>query len=371
MADPSTTPIWVGLDVHRQSVTAAILRGDNDLHEVVRLSGELPAVRALFRKLGQQGEPRGYYEASSAGYVLHQALARDGHRCEVIAPSLIPTRPGDRRKTDRLDAVRLVRHYRAGLLTAVAVPGAEQEAVRQLLRTRLALQRQITRLKHQVVLGLASQGHRFCQTKSNWTLAHRAWLSALLQEQRGPMHTVLAHQLQTLEYLEAQRGGLDAQIAELADQQPWWAGVEALLCFRGVKVLTAMTLLTEIGDIRRFRTPTGLMAYVGLIPSEHSSGEVQCRGKLTKAGNPHLRRVIIEAAWQCRHRGRPTQRLRERRQGRTPELLAIAQKAEQRLARKYWRLQERKGSYKAVAAVARELCGFIWHALWVVAEKEN
>lgn len=371
MNQDTTTPIWVGLDVHRRSVTAAILRDTQETPEIIRLTGDVREVRRLFGRLRQSGDPRGCYEASSAGYVLQRALVRDGHHCEVIAPSLIPTRPGDRRKTDRIDAARLARHYRAGLLTAVAVPDAAQEAVRQLVRTRLALQHQITRLKHQTVFGLSTQGHRFDSTKTNWTLAHRAWLSALLRKMDGPGRVVLAHQLQTLEYLEAQRDGLDTEIAALSEQKPWHRGAEALLCFRGIKTLTAMTLLTEIGDIRRFSSPTGLMAYVGLIPGERSSGETRYRGKLTNAGNPHLRRILVESAWQCRHRGRATQRLLARRKGRDPEVVAIAQKAQQRLARKYWKLHERKGTYKAVAAVARELCGFIWHTLWVVAEKEG
>lgn len=371
MADHSTEPIWVGLDVHRRSVTAAILHGDRADHDIVRLSGDVRDVGRLFDRLSVGGVPRGCYEASSAGYVLQRALDRRGYRCEVIAPSLIPTRPGDRRKTDRIDALRLARHYRAGLLTAVAVPDAEQEAARQLVRSRLALQRQITRLKHQVVLGLSAHGHRFEGTKTNWTLAHRAWLSALRKTLAGPLRVVLTHQLQTLDYLESQRDGLDAEIARLSEQAAWRSGVEALLCFRGIKTLTAMTLLTEIGDIRRFASPTGLMAYIGLIPGERSSGETRRRGKLTNAGNPHLRRILVESAWQCRHRGRATQRLLARRRGKDPELVAIAHKAQQRLARKYWRLHERKGTYKAVAAVARELCGFIWHALWVVAQKEG
>jgi transposase len=352
-------------------VTAAILHGDDGNHEIIRLSGDVQVVRRLFDRLGQRGEPRGCYEASSAGFVLQRALERSGHHCEVIAPSLIPSRPGDRRKTDRIDALRLARHYRAGLLTAVVVPDESQEAARQLVRTRLALQHQVTRLKHQIILGLSTHGHRFNQTKTNWTLAHRAWLAALRRTLDGPLRIVLTHQLQTLDYLESQREGLDSELARLSEQDPWRPGVEALLCFRGIRILTAMTVLTEIGDIRRFAAPTGLMAYVGLIPGERSSGESRRRGKLTNTGNPHLRRILVEAAWQCRHRGRATQRLLARRRGKDPELVAIAHKAQQRLARKYWILNERKGAYKAVAAVARELCGFIWHALWVVAEKED
>jgi transposase len=325
----STDRIWVGLDVHQSRVTAAVLHEGSDRPQVINLPGEVVAVRKLMRRLSKEGTPRSCYEASGAGYVLKRALDRDGFHCEVIAPSLIPRKPGDRRKTDRLDAVRLVELYRGGYLTPVAVPGEEEEAIRQLVRTRLSVQRHITRVKHRVVKVLAAQGYRFTEGKSNGTLKHRAWLE----------RTRISH------------------------QEPWRAGVAALRCFRGIETLTAMTLMTGIGDIRRFRSPRGLMAYMGLIPSERSSGDVERRGPITKSGNAHLRRVLIEAAWQYRHRARGDQRLERRRLGQPPAVVAIAVKAQHRLCKRFWHLASKKHPDKAVAAVARELCGFVWAAL--------
>jgi transposase len=323
------------------------------------------------RRLSKEGASRSCYEASGAGYVLKRALDRDGFDCEVIAPSLIPRKPGDRRKTDRLDAVRLVELYRGGYLTPVAVPDEDQEAVRQLVRTRLNVQRHITRVKHRVVKVLAAQGHRFTGTKSNWTLKHRAWPGRMRRELEGPQRVVLSIHLEHLEYLETEQRALDAEIERVSRAAPWRVGVAALRCFRGIETLTAMTMVTEIGDIRRFRSPRGLMAYTGLVPSERSSGDVERRGPITKAGNVHLRRVLIEAAWQYRHRARADQRLERRRLGQNPEVVAIAVKAQHRLSRRFWHLAARKHPNKAVTAVARELCGFIWAALNAVAQERE
>jgi transposase len=363
MSQYSTNPVWVGLDVHQSRVTAAVLHEGSDRPHVVNLPGEVNAVRKLMRRLSKEGAPRSCYEASGAGYVLKRALDRDGFHCEVIAPSLIPRKPGDRGKTDRLDAVRLVELYRGGYLTPVAVPDEDEEAIRQLVRTRLSVQRHITRVKHRVVKVLAAQGHRFTGGKSNWTLKHRAWLERMRRELEGPQRMVVSVHLEHLEYLETEQRSLDSEIERISHQEPWRASVAALRCFRGIETLTAMTLATEIGDIHRFRSPRGLMAYTGLIPSERSSGDVERRGPITKSGNAHLRRVLIEAAWQYRHRARGDQRLERRRLGQRPEVVAIAVKAQHRLSKRFWHLAAKKHPNKAVTAVARELCGFIWAAM--------
>jgi transposase len=369
MREYSTDPIWVGLDVHQSRVTAAVLHGDSEKAQVVNLPGEVNAVRKLMRRLSKDGAPRSCYEASGAGYVLQRALDRDGFHCEVIAPSLIPRKPGDRRKTDRLDAIRLVELYRGGYLSSVRVPDEDHEAVRQLVRTRLNVQRHITRVKHRVVKILSAQGHRFTGTKSNWTLRHRAWLEQMRRELEGPQQLVLSIHLEHLEYLETEQRSLDTEIERISRMEPWRASVEALKCFRGIKTLTAMTIVTEVGDIRRFRSPRGLMSYTGLVPSERSSGDVERRGPITKAGNAHLRRVLVEAAWHYHHRAKADQHLIRRRYGQKPEVVAIAVKAQHRLSKRFWRLKERKHHNKAVTAVARELCGFIWAAMNAVAQE--
>ena len=370
MQQHSTDTVWVGMDVHQDSITAAILYSDDPAPRVERLPGDLNAVRRLFRRLSEHGTPRSCYEASGAGYVLQRCLEHDGFHCEVIAPSLVPRKPGDRRKTDRLDAVHLARHYRAGNLVPVTVPSTEQEEIRQLVRTRLAVQSHVVRLKHRIVRVLATHGHRHTATKSNWTKAHRAWLRKLHRELEGPLQTVLAYHLEHLEYLEAQKGALEREIDKYARSTPFRDKVEALCCFRGVKTLTAMTLLTELGDIKRFAKATGLMAFAGLVPSERSSGNVQRRGSITKSGSQELRRVLVEAAWHYRKRAGADLILRRRRMGQNPQVVAIAIKAQHRLHKTFWKIAARKHSCKAVTATARELGGFIWSALWAIEQRE-
>jgi transposase len=358
--------IWIGLDVHADSITAAILADDSHDAEVITLSSDLMKIRRLFRRLAQKGTPRACYEASGAGYVLQRTLTKDGFHCEVIAPTLIPRKPGDRRKTDRLDAVMLAKLYRSGHLTAVHIPGEQQEALRRLLRLRSTYQVYCKATKHRISGILRNHGFVFREGNTTWTKTHRAWLAKLRLELEGPLQTALATELEHLEYLEAQRGALDAELEGYARAEPYRRQVEALCCLRGVKILTALTLLCEIDDVRRFASPTALMAYFGLIPSEHSSGPRERRGPITKAGNSHARRLLTEAAWNNRHHSAGTLILNRRRQGQHPTVVAIAVKAQHRLARKFRRLDARKHRHVAITAVAREMCGFVWAVLKAV-----
>jgi transposase len=366
MIQHTTGTIWVGMDVHQASITAAILHGDDVEPQVVRLPGDLNAARRLFRRLAEKGIPRACYEASGAGYVLQRTLSDDGFHCEVIAPSLIPSKPGDHRKTDRLDAIHLAQQLRSGHLTAVSVPDVDQEAVRHLVRAHLFNRRQVTRAKHRIVGILRTGGHHFTGTKSGWTLQHRAWLAKLRRELTGPLQTVLTSELQHLEYLEASLSSLEAAITEISTQPPWRGPVEALCCFRGIRTLTAMTIISEIGDIKRFGSPRQLMGYVGLVPSERSSGERSHRGPITKAGNRYLRRVLIESSWHYSKRACSTLKLQRRRAGQDPAVVGIAVKAQHRLERRFQHLARTKHTNKATTAVARELCGFLWAMLWEI-----
>ena len=357
--------IWVGLDVHKNSTTAAILIGDDSKPQVVRLGSDLNELRRLFRRLSPRGAIRSCYEASGAGFVVHRVLEHDGFSCEVIAPSLIPARPGCRRKTDRRDAENLAELYRAGLLTPVQVPTEEQEAVRDLVRAHVARVREITKIKQRVHGLLARQGLVYRES-SYWTKKHRAWLARQRRTLTGPIATVLTGELEVLEYLESQLKSVDAEIERVSRQAPYREPVEALTCLRGVKTFTAMTILTEVGDIRRFRSAGALMAWVGLVPSEASSGDRHHRGPITKTGNRYLRRVLIEAAHNHRRRAGSTLILDRRRAGKPPEIVSIAIKAQHRLCRRYWRLAQRKNTNVAVTAVARELTGFVWALLSAV-----
>jgi len=355
--------IWIGLDVHVDSITAAILQGDCTDPEVIKLPGDLMKVRRLFRRLAKKGAVRACYEASGAGFVLHRALTRDGFHCEVIAPSLIPRKTGDRRKTDRIDAVMLAKLYRSGHLTPVHIPSVDQEAIRRLIRLRCTYQHLCKDTKRRICGMLLNAGLIYREGRSLWTQKHRAWLAQLRRQLVGPLQIALVAELEHLEYLQMQRDALDTEIERYAQSTPFRERVAALCCLRGVKTLTAMTLLSEIGDIHRFHSPRSLMAYFGLVPSERSSGNRERRGPITKAGNTQARRILVEAAWNNRHRAGADLILKRRRQGQPPEIVAIAVKAQHRLSRKFYRLWQRKHPHVAIVAVARELCGFVWAVL--------
>jgi transposase len=352
--------IWVGLDVHIDSITAAVLEDDSNDAQVVKMSGDLMKVRRLFRRLSEKAPVRACYEASCAGYVLHRVLKRDGFHCDIIAPSLIPRKTGDRRKTDRLDAVMLVKLYRSGHLTPIHVPAEDHEAVRQLLRLRYSYQEQCKSTKRRICSILLAQGLVYKDGKALWTKKHKLWLTELRHRLEGPLKTALTAELEHLEYLEMQRNALDRDIDMFSQQPPYNKYVDALCCLRGVKTLTAMTLLSEIDDIHRFRSPRALMAYFGLVPSEHSSGNRERKGPITKAGNVHATRMLIEAAWNNRHNAGADLVLNRRRQGQSAEIVAIALKAQHRLSRRFYYLSHKKHLHVAITAVARELCGFVW-----------
>jgi transposase len=220
-----------------------------------------------------------------------------------------------------------------------------------------------TATKHRISGMLRNHGFVFTEGKSTWTKKHRQWLAKLRLDLDGPLQTALATELEHLEYLETQREALDAELERFAHSHPYRTKVEALCCLRGVKILTALTLLCEVDDVRRFRSPTSLMAYFGLVPSERSSGDRERRSPITKAGNVHARRLLVEAAWNNRHRSGADLILKRRRQGQPPAVVAIAMKAQHRLYKKFWRLDRRKHRRVAITAVARELCGFIWAIL--------
>jgi transposase len=363
--------IVVGLDVHAQSITAAILQGTSNQPEVITLPADLMKVRRLFRRLAQNGPVRSCYEASGAGFVLQRVLTDDGFHCDVIAPSLIPRRPGDRRKTDRLDAVMLARLYRSGHLTAVHVPTQDHEALRRLLRLRYTYHTYCTATMHRISGILRNHGIVYNEGTSTWTKKHRQWLTSLRVSLEGPLQIALAIELEHLEYLETQHRALDTELERFAQLPQFRPQTEALCCLRGVKTLTALTLLCEIDDIRRFSSPRGLMAYFGLVPSERSSGDKEQRGPITKAGNIHVRRLLVEAAWNNRHNASAALILKRRRQGQPPQVVAIAMKAQLRLVNKFLRLDKRKHRHVAITAVARELCGFIWAILMALPHTHN
>jgi transposase len=362
----SPSIIYLGLDVHKDSVMIAVLPAAAAAPtQVDRLPADRRKLRAYLARLAQQGEVRCCYEASGAGYVLQRDLTQWGYACDVVAPSLIPQRPGHQRKHDRYDARQLARLYRAGELTVIRIPTAAAERVRDLVRCRAAFQRDLLRARQRVLKFVRRRGLVYARGKSHWTQTHRRWLAALLAQPTGAGlgpedATVLGEQLALVGYLEQRRAELDRLIAALALTPTLQAPVGRLGCFRGVDTHAAVVLATELGDWQRFTTAGQLMAYVGLVPREDSSGPRERRGSITKAGNAYCRHVLVQAAWAYRHPPTVGVALRRRQAGQPAAVLVHSWKAQQRLHRLYRRVAARHGAAVAVVAVARELVGFLW-----------
>lgn len=354
--------IWVGMDVHKDSIMVAVLQGyATEPEQIQRLPNDLRKLRRSFERLGRRGEVRACYEASGAGYVLHRELTTWGHKCEVVAPSMTPVRPGERRKHDRRDAQYLARQYRAGELTTIRIPSVAEERVRDLVRCRQTFQREVLRSRHYVTMFLDRRGLIYRKSR-HWTKKHRRWLESLLPEGRlsEQDQRIFREYLTLLDYKTQRRDELDQEIEAIAFSPPYREAVGYLGCYRGMATLACMTLLTEIGDWRRFERPGQLMAYLGLVPSEHSSGDRERRGWITKAGNSRCRHILVQAAWQYAHRPYVGPVLKKRQEGQPPEVIAHAWKAQHRLYRIFHRISHRKRSQIAAVAVARELVGFLW-----------
>lgn len=349
---------FAGLDVHQETIRIALLaEGSDSFAEEATIQNRYGAVRKCFRRLSGRYELRCCYEASGAGYVVHRWLSELGIFCSVIAPSKMPKRPGDRNKTDRRDARNLARWFRAGDLTEVHIPSTEEESVRSLVRCRETLGREVVKSKQYVLKFLSSRGLVY-REGSNWTQKHWKWLRSLGLSSHD--QEVLDEYLALLEYKVGRLAALDRRLEELSDSEAYREGVGKLGCLRGIGVHTAMTLLSETIDFRRFASPRQLMAYWGLIPSEWSSGDRSRHGPITKSGNSRCRRVLIEAAWHYRHKPAVGLTLRTRQMGQPAGVVAHALKAQHRLHKKFWGIALRKEKQKAIVAVARELAGFIW-----------
>lgn len=355
MAESTLT---VGMDVHRDTISVAVLRDGAQEPELEQtLPNDPRKVERFFRRLVTQGRVTSCYEASACGFVLKRMLDDRQVPCEVVAPSLIPHCPGDRRKTDKRDALKLARLYRAGQLTAVRVPTEAEERVRGAVRCRETLSREVHRSRQHVLKHLLARGlvHR---ESGNWTRRHWEWLRSLRLE--GENQAVLQTHLALLDFKLSLLARADEDLVALSQTEPYREPVARLRCLKGIDTLGAMTLVSEIGDVRRFDSPRRLMGYVGLTVSEHSSGQRKKYGGITKAGSGRMRRILVEAAWHYRWPARISADLRERMQGQPPELLAHCMRAQERLHRRFLKLQDRKEKVVAATAIARELVGFVW-----------
>jgi len=357
---------FVGLDAHVRNINVAvILPGSSEIDAQWQMTHDERSLRRLAKKLLAMapGAVQVVYEAGPCGYALKRHLEALGLCCEVVAPSLIPVKPGERVKTDRRDARKLASLFKAGLLTVVHPPNEAEEALRDLMRAREDAQKDLLSARHRLGKMLLRYGLQFLETK-NWTRKHRAWLQGLRFEQPRAQQ-VFDNYLLAIEQVEERLKRLEAQIEEAAQEEAYAERVGWLCCLRGINTVTAMTILAELHGFQRFAHPRELMAYLGLVTSEYSSGGHTKRGSITKAGNSHVRRVLVEAAWNYRHRPAVSAQLRQRREGQPAAVLAIADRAQQRLYQRYYRLKEghRKPHNVVVVAIARELVGFIWAVL--------
>jgi transposase len=354
---------YVGVDAHKKDLFIAMLVGKETRPVTWQLANEPNAVRRLVRKLEREapGPVQMCYEAGPCGYALQRQVTTPRVSCQVIAPALIPRKPGERIKTNRRDARKLVELLRAGLLTEVRPPTPEEEAVRDLCRARDDAREDLQRCRHRLGKLLLRRGLHY--SGRNWTRAHRQWIDTLEWAQPAE-RVVVDDYLLAIDHTEARLIELDARLTEIAQADPYREPVGWLRCFRGVDTLTAILILAELHDFRRFHSPRALMAYVGLVPGEHSSGEKHRRGRITRTGNALVRRLLVETAWHYQHRPGVGVALTRRRKGQPGRVIAIADKAQQRLCRRFRRLAEQhKPAPKIAVAIARELAGFLWAAL--------
>ena len=364
MKDSSTR--YVGLDVHQDHITVAIMDGGGTVIREGRFAGDGRGVKKLIRmllELSSGGKIECAYEAGPTGYGLQRQLEAAEISCMVVAPSLIPRKPGERIKTDRRDARKLADLLRGGQLTAVCPPTESQEAVRDLCRCRDDAREDLMRARHRLSKMLLRRGLVY-RSGSKWTHKHRRWLLSLQWEHAAEASTFGSY-LRAVEHQEELLDDLESAIEAEASKDPYREPVGWLRCFRGFDTVNAMTVVAELYEMVRFSSPRQLMAYLGMVPSEHSSGSSRRQGSITKCGNRHVRRALINAAWHYRHRAHVGQRLKKRREGQPQEIISLADRAQHRLRRRFMHLllTRKKCSQKAVVAVARELTGFVWAAL--------
>ena len=355
---------YIGLDVHKDSITVAIARPGRSKPEYEgEIANKPKTVAQLIDRLSERFEGDVLlfcYEAGPCGYKLYRQIIAAGHDGQVVAPSLIPRKPGERIKTDKRDALKLARSLRAGDLTGVWVPDQEQEAMRDLTRARDDMKSQERKARQQLNAFVLRHGHSWPSNKTRWTQTHYHWLESIRFEQ--PWLQIVLQ-----EYIDAVKAATQ-RVADLTDQMmralPNWSlapVVDSLVALRGIDKIAAMVLLAELGDISRFDSPKQLMAYLGLVPSEHSTGRRRRQGGITLTGNSHARRMLVESAWSYRFPARQTMHLKRKAVNASAEAKAIAWRAQKRLCGRYRTLTQAGKNTKLVCvAIARELVGFIW-----------
>lgn len=357
----STFSTYVGLDVHKKSIVIAIADAGSRAaaKSLGSIANDYPRLLKKLRSLGASETVQVCYEAGPTGYLLYRRLREDGYACDVVAPSKTPKKSGDRVKTDRRDAKRLAHFLRTGDLTSIRVPTPEEEALRDLIRARDDIKSVETNTKRR--LGALLLRHdRIWHKKCQWTKEHLEWVGKQSFEHTGTVEAH-AHYLSELYRLADAIAGLEQRIEEVVPTMTRVDLIRAIRSMKGFKTLGAATVVAEVGDLRRFPTPARFMSFLGLTPSENSSGEGRRRGAITKAGNTRLRRVFVEAAWAYWRHAHKSRYLQKRSEGVAPKVQEIAWSAQKRLHRRMHALVARGvNSRKALIAVARELAGFVW-----------
>ena len=361
---------YIGLDVHKKN----IVMGESHKSGEAQITGEflntesgIKKFLTRLNKLSEEFELKICYEAGPCGYALKRILDSKGYSCEIIAPSLIPIATGNKIKTDKRDAIKLARLFRAGELTFIEVPDEGKESVRDLVRCREDIMTDLKRGKQRLNHFLIRHGYHY--TGSNWTKEHLKWIQQLELSDRN-LQNVLSYYKNEIEFLEMQLGDLDIEIQKIAQSEEYDEKVKALCAYRGIGVLTAMIIISEVIDFSRFSNARELMAYLGMVPSEYSSGPSVRKGSITKCGNKRVRRVLVEAAHHYRHHPTITKNMKKDLENTKAPFRIPPIKALKRLNKKYYQMIYRgKKTQTTVVAVARELIGFIWHSM-VLAENE-
>lgn len=351
---------FVGLDAHAESTAIGFAQvGRAPPRFIGTVGAKLTELTKALGKLGEPGSLLVVYEAGPCGYGLARELASAGHRCQVIAPSKIPQKPGERVKTDRRDALKLASLARAGELVAVTIPDERDEAIRDLSRARVDAVRARLKARQQLKALLLRHGRRY-SGKTSWSAAHERYL-AEVSFPHPAQNIAFAEYRQAVGEDQARVQRLTQALAQAVEDWRMQPVVNAVMTLRGLDLVGATTVVAEIGDLRRFSHPRELMSYVGLVPSEHSTGSKRRQGAITKTGNSHVRRVLVEAAWNYRYPARLSYRQQLRQDGQPAAVRAIAWRAQLRLSHRYRRLTARGVQpNKICVAIARELVGFIW-----------
>jgi transposase len=360
------------LDVHAETIAVAVAESEGEVRSLGVIPNRAESVGRLIRKLGKPEQLRVCYEAGPTGYVLYWQLSELGVKCQVVAPTLVPVKAGDRVKTDRRDAAKLARSYRAGDLTPVWVPEAAHEALRDLVRARWAAKRDQLRARHRLSKFLLRHGRRAPEGINAWTDKHLQWIRSRVHFEHPPQEVTLNDYLHEVDHVAARIARLERSIDAAIESLPlkMRAVIEALQSLRGIAQLSAVSIVAEVGQLSRFEHPRQLMGYSGAVSREHSSGERIRRGAISKTGNAHLRRIVVEAAWAYRHRPAVGKTLAARQRHSSAPVIELAWKAQQRLHQRYARFMVRgKNKQQTITAVGRELLGFIW-AIGVHVERE-